>query len=55
MGNRVKIGLSYSRGRSGFKSRPGRTLKTYNFEALEVTAMYFTFLKSDNKELVMLE
>ena len=30
------------------KPRPGGTLKTCNFEALEVTAMYFTFLKSSN-------
>ena len=37
-----------SRGWPGFKSRPGQTSKTCNFEALEVTAMYFTFLETSN-------
>ena len=32
----------------GFKSRPGHTLKTCNFEALEVTVMYFTFLETSS-------
>ena len=36
--------LTYTGG-PGFKSRPGQTSKTCNFEALEVTTMYFTFLK----------
>ena len=40
--------LSDSRGRPRFKSRPGLTLKICNFEALEVTAMYFTFLETSN-------
>ena len=40
--------LSDSRVRPGFKSRPGRALKTCNFEALEVTAMYFTFSETSN-------
>ena len=40
--------LSDSRGWPGFKSRPGQTSKTCNFEALEVTAMYFTFLETSN-------
>ena len=40
--------LSDSRGRRVFKSRPGRTLKACNFEALEVTAMYFTFLETSS-------
>ena len=40
--------LSDSRGRPGFKSRPGRTLKTCNFEALKGTAMYFTFLETSS-------
>ena len=31
-----------------FKFRPGRTLKTCNFDALEVTAIYFTFLETSN-------
>ena len=37
-----------SRGRPGFKSWPGQTLKICNFEALEVTAMYFTFSETSN-------
>ena len=37
-----------SRGRPGFKSRSSPTLETCNFEALEVTAMYFTFLETSN-------
>ena len=40
--------LNDSRGRPGFKSWPGRTLKICNFEALDVTAMYFTFLETSN-------
>ena len=40
--------LSDSQGRPGFKSQPGRTLHTCNFVALEVTAMYFTFLETSN-------
>ena len=40
--------LSDSCGWPGFKSRPGRNLKTCNFKALEVTAMYFTFLETSN-------
>ena len=37
-----------SRGRHGFKSRSCQTLKTCNFEVLEVTAMYFTFLETSS-------
>ena len=40
--------ISDSRGRPGFKSRRSRTLKTGNFEALKVTAMYFTFLETSS-------
>ena len=40
--------LSDSRWWPRFKSWPGRTLKTCNFEALEVTAMYFTFSETSN-------
>ena len=40
--------LSDSRGWPGFKSRPGRNLKTCNFEGLEVAAMYFTFSETSN-------
>ena len=40
--------LSDSCGRPGFKSWLGGTLKTCNFEALEVTAMYFTFSETSN-------
>ena len=40
--------LSDSHGRRGFKSRSSRTLETCNFEALEVTAMYFTFSETSN-------
>ena len=40
--------LSDSGGRPGFKSRSSPTLETCNFEALEVTAMYFTFLETSN-------
>ena len=37
-----------SRGRPGLKSLPSRTLKTFNFEVLEVTAMYLTFLETSS-------
>ena len=38
--------LSGSRRGPGFKSQRSQTLKTGNFEALEVTVMYFTFLET---------
>ena len=44
----LSISLCYPHRCSGFKSRPGRTLKTCNFEALKDTAMYFTFLETSN-------
>ena len=34
--------------RRGLKSRSSRTLETCNFEALKVTAMYFTFSETSN-------
>ena len=37
-----------SRGRPGFKSRRSQTLNIGNFETLEVTAMYFTFLETSS-------
>ena len=37
-------GFELGRGRSG----PGRNLKICNFEALKVTAMYFTFSETSN-------
>ena len=40
--------LSDSSGRPGFKSWPGGTLKTCNFEVLKVTAMYFTLLETSS-------
>ena len=40
--------LSDSREWPGFKSRPGPTLKIFNFKALEITAMYFTFSETSN-------
>ena len=47
--------VSDSRRWPGFKSWPGQTLKTCNFEVLEVTAMCFTFLDSSNLFLFGLE
>ena len=40
--------LSGSHRSPGFKSRRSRTLKIGNFEALEVTAMYFTFSETSS-------
>ena len=40
--------LSGSRGGPRFKSQRSRNLEIGNFEALEVTAMYFTFLVTSN-------
>ena len=40
--------LCSSRGSPGFKSWRSQTLEIGNFEALEVTAMYFTFLETSN-------
>ena len=47
--------LSGSGGGPGFKAQPGRTLKPGNFEALEVKAMYFTFLGTSNLFLFVQE
>ena len=43
--------LSGSRGGHGFKSWRSRTLEIGNFEALEVTAMYFTFSETSHLPL----
>ena len=40
--------ISDSHGRPGFKSWRSQTLKIGNFEAVEVTAMYFTFFETSS-------
>ena len=44
--------ISGSRGGPGFESQRSRTLKIGNFEALEVTAMYFTFSETSHLPLI---
>ena len=42
------IAVTSGSSKLGFKSRRSGTLKTGNFEALKVTAMYFTFSETSN-------